>query len=319
MTNAPDSRARFETSGADLDAATALFAQAYDGTDFVAEQTDRPTRYRFRSSGDETFSLRSTVFDARMRGTVEPRDDYVVSWISGGDAVVDAGRDAVRLRPGVPVAFPTGRPFAFDFADVNQNLVQFERRYLGGIAAELHGAEPGPIAFDHTVEPSADAVRRWNAQARAAAAVVLGPEPVSALTLAETARSTATVLLQTFRHRITTDPVTVPQGATGRVREAIEWMHAHASAPVSTTDVAAHVGLSVRGLQQAFQRQVGAAPNTVLRGIRLDRVRDELLRATPEQTTVAEVAQRWGFAHLGRFSGAYARRFGEYPRDTLHA
>jgi transcriptional regulator GlxA family with amidase domain len=95
-------------------------------------------------------------------------------------------------------------------------------------------------------------------------------------------------------------------------------MHAFAHTPISTTDVAEHVGLSVRGLQQAFQRQVGTAPNTMLRGIRLDRVRDELRRASAGEVTVAAVAVRWGFAHLGRFSGAYASRFGEYPRDTLH-
>jgi len=32
---------------------------------------------------------------------------------------------------------------------------------------------------------------------------------------------------------------------------------------------------------------------------------------------VAAVAERWGFAHLGRFSAAYFRRFGEYPKASL--
>jgi transcriptional regulator GlxA family with amidase domain len=94
-------------------------------------------------------------------------------------------------------------------------------------------------------------------------------------------------------------------------------MHAFAHTPVTTTDVAEHVGLSVRGLQQAFQRQVGTAPNAMLRGIRLDRVHEELRRASAGDLTVASVALRWGFAHLGRFSAAYASRFGQYPRDTL--
>jgi AraC-like DNA-binding protein len=33
--------------------------------------------------------------------------------------------------------------------------------------------------------------------------------------------------------------------------------------------------------------------------------------------TVAAVAHRWGFAHLGRFASAYRCRFGEPPSDTL--
>ena len=34
-------------------------------------------------------------------------------------------------------------------------------------------------------------------------------------------------------------------------------------------------------------------------------------------TTVKEVATRWGFSHLGRFSRDYQRRFGEAPSETL--
>jgi transcriptional regulator GlxA family with amidase domain len=215
--------------------------------------------------------------------------------------------------------FPTGRSFAFDLQDVRQSLVQFDRTFLEGVAAEEHGVQPGPLVFDHATPPRREDLRAWNAQVQRAAAVVLGSAPVTQLALDETARETAKALLRTFPHTVLAPEVTLPQGATGRVREAVEYMHAYAHTPISTTDVAAHVGLSVRGLQQAFQRQVGTAPNAMLRGIRLDRVRDELRQGAPGHVTVAAVAVKWGFAHLGRFSGAYLTRFGEYPRDTLHA
>ncbi|MGN6407903.1 MAG: helix-turn-helix domain-containing protein, partial [Curtobacterium sp.] len=48
-----------------------------------------------------------------------------------------------------------------------------------------------------------------------------------------------------------------------------------------------------------------------------DRVRAELLAAEPGTITVGAVARRWGFAHLGRFSGAYRQRFDEHPSHTL--
>lgn len=50
----------------------------------------------------------------------------------------------------------------------------------------------------------------------------------------------------------------------------------------------------------------------------MERVRADLLEADPSTTTVALVARRWGYLHLGRFSGAYRARFGEFPKDTLH-
>ncbi|MBF4585913.1 AraC family transcriptional regulator [Sphingomonas sp. LR61] len=317
MTAEPDPRISFETSGADLDAAVHMYEDAYASVGFTATRTERPFAYRFRVVGDDVMSFRSTRFDARMQGELDVRDEYVVMWITDGGGRVDIGRQEVAFTPAAPMMFPTGRPFAFDLQDVRQSLVQFDRTALERVAAEVHGAQPGPLVFDHTATPRTAELRGWNAQVQRAAAVVLGRASVSSLALAEVARDTARSLLRTFPHKLLAPDVPLPQGATGRVREAVEYMHAFAHTPISTTDVAEHVGLSVRGLQQAFQRQVGTAPNAMLRGIRLDRVREELRRASTGDLTVASVAMRWGFAHLGRFSAAYAARFSEYPRDTL--
>jgi AraC-like DNA-binding protein len=48
-------------------------------------------------------------------------------------------------------------------------------------------------------------------------------------------------------------------------------------------------------------------------------VRTDLRLADPVRTTVADAARAWGFSHLGRFSAAYAARFGEYPSETLQS
>jgi AraC-like DNA-binding protein len=319
MNDQSDPRSSFETSGTVLEDALRMYEDAYEGAGFAAARTDRPFAYRFRGVGNDQISFRSTRFDARVRGEVELQDEYAVMWTADGGGRIDIGRDEAQLRPGSPMMFPSGRPFVFELADVRQSLVQFERTHLEEMAAELHGVQPGPLVFDHTAAPRPEDLRVWNQQVQRAAGVVLGSPPVSAIGLAEIARATALALLKTFPHRLLAPEVPLPQGATGRVREAVEYMHAFAHTPISTTDVADHVGLSVRGLQQAFQRQVGTAPNSMLRGIRLDRIREELRRGAPGELTVAAVAVRWGFAHLGRFSAAYATRFGEYPRDTLQA
>ena len=312
-----DPRSTFDVSGMHPEEAIRMYQDAYDGSGFAAERTDRVFGYRFKVVGDDTMTFRSTRFDGRMRGEVEVRDEYVVMWTAEVGGRVDVGRDEVSFGPRMPVMFPSGRPFVFDLADLRQSLVQFDRAYLEGVAAEVHGVQPGPLVFDHARTPDPADLRAWNAHVQQAARIVLGPEPLSRLAMAETTRETARALLRTFPHTVLAPEVPLPQGATGRVRAAIEFMHVSAHTPITTTDVAERVGLSVRGLQQAFQRQVGTAPNAMLRGIRLDRIHEELERARPGETTVASVAVRWGFAHLGRFSAAYARRFGEYPRDTL--
>jgi transcriptional regulator GlxA family with amidase domain len=124
-------------------------------------------------------------------------------------------------------------------------------------------------------------------------------------------------VLDTFAHTSTPVPEAVLAPRNASLRQAVEFVHASAHLPVTSADVARHAGLTARGLQQAFARHLETTPTEYLRAVRLDRVREELRSASPEVTSVADVARRWAFAHLGRFSAAYVRRFGEYPRETL--
>jgi AraC-like DNA-binding protein len=43
-----------------------------------------------------------------------------------------------------------------------------------------------------------------------------------------------------------------------------------------------------------------------------------LIAARPD-TTVTDVAMRWGFTHFGRFAEIYRNRFGCTPREALKA
>ncbi|MEG8037565.1 helix-turn-helix domain-containing protein [Sphingomonas sp. LR61] len=86
---------------------------------------------------------------------------------------------------------------------------------------------------------------------------------------------------------------------------------------MTIADLAAVAGLSVRSVQESFRRVFDVSPLTYLQDVRLDRVRSELLALDPQVGAIGDVARRWGFAHLGRFSASYAARFGEYPKQTL--
>jgi AraC-like DNA-binding protein len=110
-------------------------------------------------------------------------------------------------------------------------------------------------------------------------------------------------------------------GANGQVapkyvREAEEYMRANIHRPLLLSEVAQSVGVSVRTLHKVFRDFRGTTPIALLQNLRLSAVRHDLLSAT-SGTRVADVALRWGFAHLGRFSMAYRRKFGEHPRQTI--
>jgi transcriptional regulator GlxA family with amidase domain len=108
-----------------------------------------------------------------------------------------------------------------------------------------------------------------------------------------------------------------PAPAPGVVRRVVDAIHTHPEAAWATTRLAELAGVSVRSLQEGFRRHVGVSPLTYLRGVRLDRAHEDLLRAEPGTVTVAEIAQRWGFVHQGRFAAAYRIRYGTSPSQTL--
>jgi len=78
--------------------------------------------------------------------------------------------------------------------------------------------------------------------------------------------------------------------------------------------VCSEVGCSARTLQVAFRQHAGRGPMEFLRELRLDRVRADL--TAPGRCGVREVAQKYGFLHLGHFANQYRARFGERPSET---
>lgn len=100
------------------------------------------------------------------------------------------------------------------------------------------------------------------------------------------------------------------------VRQVEEYIRAHCHQPVKAQNLSALTGISMSALYAGFRRHRGYSPMQFLKRVRLDRIRSELLIGSPE-TTIKDVASRWGFTHLGRFSAAYAKRFGELPSVTL--
>jgi AraC-like DNA-binding protein len=101
------------------------------------------------------------------------------------------------------------------------------------------------------------------------------------------------------------------------VRRAAEAMRAEPERPFTVTDLAEVAGVSRRSLQQGFQRYVGMSPMTYLRDVRLGRAHDELRYGDSADVSVAKVAYRYGFLHLGRFAALYRHRYGESPSQTL--
>ena len=101
------------------------------------------------------------------------------------------------------------------------------------------------------------------------------------------------------------------------VRIAEEYALAHTDERIHVTDLCRAASVSERTLEYAFKEIAGLAPVAYLSRLRLHRVRQALLGADPDSTTVSTEALNWGFWHFGEFSRAYRDCFGELPSETL--
>ena len=101
------------------------------------------------------------------------------------------------------------------------------------------------------------------------------------------------------------------------VKKALTYLHEHADQAIDMETLVGHTGVSARSLYAGFQRFKGETPMSYLKSERLRRARADLEAADPAEVTVTDIATKWSFFHLGRFSGDYRKAFGESPSVTL--
>jgi len=58
-------------------------------------------------------------------------------------------------------------------------------------------------------------------------------------------------------------------------------------------------------------------PKSYLTGKRLYGAHRELWRSQPGKSSVSDIANHWGFWHLGQFAADYQKVFGALPSTTL--
>jgi AraC family transcriptional regulator, carnitine catabolism transcriptional activator len=110
----------------------------------------------------------------------------------------------------------------------------------------------------------------------------------------------------------------VPEPATGRrgVDRAVAAMRRSLEAPLPIARIAAEAGLSQRALEHAFRAALGRTPQAVYRSLRL---REARRLVTGTGMSVAEIADRCGYADASAMTRAFRDEFAVAPRDLRRA
>lgn len=229
-----------------------------------------------------------------------------------GDRVVASNRGYASLpSPSLPVDMIWS-------ADCEQLLVHLPRRAVEAAAGAPDGTTD--VVFDPLVDLGSPAIRSWLRLVHLACdEAELGRGVLSSpLAASHFEQVIVSGLLAAQPNSSTLAPARADSAPVSRtVRAALVLIEECPERPWRVADLAGEVGVSPRTLQEAFQRERGTTPLEELRRTRLARAHADLLDGSPESTTVTEVAARWGFFHLGRFSQTYRAAHGQAPSTTL--
>jgi AraC family ethanolamine operon transcriptional activator len=113
-------------------------------------------------------------------------------------------------------------------------------------------------------------------------------------------------------------PRPLPRQRTHALKQAVAYIKEHdRTIPPTVRELYQAAGVSKRTLEYAFQEHFGISPKAYLQAYRLNGVRKALREADPHSTKIADVANQWGFWHMGHFANDYRTLFGELPLETL--
>jgi AraC-like DNA-binding protein len=245
-----------------------------------------------------------------------PLAGHLVSRHRGTEVTATPQRGALFLPEGKVVV--TEWP-----AETRQLAVKIDRSALdGALERQLGRPQAASIDFSASMDITRGPARSW-ARLLLALRRELGREDAvlrQPLVAAPLAESLLNGLLLSWEHPYREALTAAARPARpAAVSTAVDLIEAEPQLPFTTGYLAQLCNVSPRALQEGFQRHVGMPPMAYVRAVRLRRAYEDLRAADPMETTVASVAHRWGFTHLGRFSAAYASAWHELPRQTLRA
>lgn len=263
-----------------------------------------------RWAGDEDIALGGMLTPTARTGELPARDNHLIIWFAQGTLTLRSDREPLpQVGANHPVILAASVAYEYETTAERFTLLRIREGYLRDVAEGEGIRLPSAVRFAQQ-DDAVVALAPLRTLLRDVSGRLVDPTTAPAVRAAINHRI-AQVVLATF-------PVAPERAAPGLpapVRAAVEFIRNHLAGPITIEDIAAAANRSSRALQEAFRARLGLSPITFLRNERLDTARRAL--ETGEPAGVRDVALTVGFRHLGRFSAAYAARFGESPSTTL--
>ena len=97
------------------------------------------------------------------------------------------------------------------------------------------------------------------------------------------------------------------------------YIETHKSRPIMISELSKAVGVGERSLYRMFNDRFLLTPKAYLNTLRLNGVKNDLTNTSSSEKTIADIANNWGYWHMGQFAADYKRLFGELPSQTFNS
>jgi AraC-like DNA-binding protein len=241
--------------------------------------------------------------------------------VEGGVEYGPTDQRTVRLAPGQlgVIGAPDERPITGRLSRGRYDHLIVEPRLLSERAGRSLGSER-PVQLVGMAPVTPEANQRLAALVdyvkQCAATEEMALNPLLAATLEQ---HVATVLLATLPTTALSELARREphEGGPTLLRRAEAYIDDNAQTDISLHDIASAIYVNPRTLQYMFRKHRDCTPMDYVRRVRLHHAHLDLVSANRLDTTVGQIAAKWGFGHLGRFAIYYREKYGQSPHLTL--
>ncbi len=277
--------------------------------------------YSFSLSGTLSFSTWSRASAAEQKFQLgSGRDNFIFFSESATSQDIGVGSKLYRATAKSAIITSIDRFCSLKMAEGSDAHGFIIRRELiaKSIAAVFERPMPQGFEFSPEIDGEAAATQKILSLGRFFTNSICPQSDLvaSPIALASFVETLSLLIVQNFQHSLSGQSLRLVNIAPCQVRKARDFAVANAHLPITVSDMADAAGVSVRALQYNFRHFLDVSPSLFLRDIRLDSAHKEI-QLSPPTVTIAEIAKRWGFSHMGRFSEVYKRRFGASPSSEL--
>ncbi|MDQ0313601.1 AraC family transcriptional regulator [Amorphus orientalis] len=309
-------------ASSDLDEARSFVARTFCDHSLGQTRADERLDACHNHVRGQTLSLNYIRYGADV--SIEPGElgsFYLIQIPIRGEATIRHGGQNLEATPRRASLLNADRHTAMRWhSGCEKILIQIDKAALTGLVETLSGhALAGSVLFDPELDFTRPGMGLWGRRVRALfqaadrGEAFTGPgDPWQRMREEELMGALLALQPSNVRHLIDTPGDRLHPR---HVKRALAYMRANLDQPLSLGDIAASAGVTGRTLQLAFRDAFAMTPLQVLRRERLKQVRSALLTRPPE-TPIADIATRWGFSHMGRFSDLYRREYGCLPSET---